>query len=113
MSGLGLRVGLVAMGDGEGVRASGESGILCTDLRRLGDFVVCCCILCCNPCSERGRELKCAPIDDAAGELGMLDDGELLLLELAVELAPPESEPDDHTRVCSGGDRGDMLWLCP
>ena len=46
-----------------------------------------------------GRELK---LD--AGELGILDDGELLLDELAVELA--ESEPDDQTRL-RGGDRGD------
>ena len=38
--GLGLRVGDVAMLDGDGVLASGDSGILCTDLRLCGDFSV-------------------------------------------------------------------------
>ena len=47
--------------------------------------------MCLSPCSELGRELKCAAL--LAGELGMLEEGELLLDEFAVELA--ESEPDE------------------
>ena len=71
---------------------------------RLLDDLVLCCILCLRPCRVLGRELK---LD--AGELGILDDGELLLDELAVELA--ESEPDDQTRL-RGGDRGDVVAAC-
>ena len=99
VSGLGLRVGDVAIGDGDGVRASGDSGMLCTDLRRCGDLMV--CSLCFSPCSELGRE-NC---DGVAGELGVLDVGELLFDELAVECA--ESDAGDHMRV-SGGDLGDL-----
>ncbi len=57
VSGLGLRVGDVAIGDGEGVRASGDNGMLWTDLRRCGDFVLGCWIfLCClSPERDVGR----------------------------------------------------------
>ena len=95
----------MASGDGDGVRASGDSGILCTDLRRLVELVACFILcLCLRPCSVLGRELKLDAA--AAGEFGRLDDGELLLDEFAVELA--ESEPDDQTRP-SGGERGDVM----
>ena len=74
-------------------------------MRRFGDFPVALvepeaapdeaagggCFLCLSPCSELGRELKCAAL--LAGELGMLEEGELLLDEFTVEFA--ESEPDE------------------
>ncbi len=107
VSGLGLRVGDVAIGDGDGVRASGDSGMLCTDLRRCGDLIV--CNLCLSPWRELGR-LKCAEL---AGEFGVLDVGELLLDDVSpVERALSRSEapppPGDHTRL-SGGDFGERV----
>ncbi len=71
--GLGLRVGDVAMGDGDGVRASGDNGMLCIDFRRCGDLFV--CSLCLSPCSELGRGFRCAML---AGEFGALELVELL-----------------------------------
>lgn len=64
--GLGERVGDAGRGEGEGVRASGESGICPTDFRRLGTLgheglAVCNvfehpdeCSLCFNPCKVEG-----------------------------------------------------------
>ena len=101
VSGLGLRVGEVAIGDGEGVRASGDSGMLCTDLRLCGDLMV--CNLCFSPCSELGL-LKCAEL---AGEFGVLELGELLLDDVSpVERAL--SDAGDHI-LLSGGDLGDLV----
>lgn len=97
--GLGLRVGEVAIGEGDGVLASGDRGMLCTDFLLCGDLMV--CSLCFSPCKELGRE-NC---DGAAGELGVLEVGELLLEELAVDRA--ESDAGDHMRVV-GGDLGDL-----
>ena len=79
MSGLGLRVGDVAIGDGDGVLARGDNGILCTDLRRWGDLMA--DILCLSPWSELGRLCSCDP----AGELGVLELGELLFDEVEWE----------------------------
>lgn len=82
VSGLGLRDGDVAApGDGDGVLTSGDSGLLCHDLRRLpvaGRDTV---SLCLRPCSELGRLPTAIATGDepaTAGELGALDPGELL-----------------------------------
>ncbi len=101
--GLGLRVGDVAMDDGDGVRASGDSGMLCTDFLLCGDLTV--CSLCFKPCSELGL-LKCA---DPAGELGVLELGELELeLVSPVDRAPLSEADGDQTRL-SGGDLGERV----
>lgn len=57
VSGLGERVGDCGSGDGDGVRANGDSGMWPTDLRRLGEcrFLVTECSLCLSPCSVDGR----------------------------------------------------------
>lgn len=66
VSGLGERVGDCGRGDGDGVRANGDSGMCPTDLRRLGEwrFLVAECSLCLSPCNVDGR---C----DGVGELGV------------------------------------------
>jgi len=79
VKGLGLRDGDVAApGDGDGVLTSGDSGLLCHDLRRLaaaGRTVN----LCFRPCRELGRPPTGMGEDVAtAGEPGALDPGELL-----------------------------------
>lgn len=68
------------MGDGEGVRASGESGILWTDLRRWGDLRLC-ARLCLSPCRELGRQ-NC---DELAGEFGAEELGDELVEEFAAD----------------------------
>lgn len=73
------------MGDGEGVRARGDRGILCTDLRRCGDLRLC-ARLCLSPCRELGRQ-NC---EELAGELGADELGEELVEELAAD------ESGDH-----------------
>lgn len=57
VSGLGDRVGDCGSGDGDGVRAKGDSGMWPTDLRRLGEcrFLVAECSLCLSPCNVDGR----------------------------------------------------------
>lgn len=80
--GLGLRFGEVGMGEGEGVRAKGDNGILWTDLRRCGDFMLWVRLLWCNPCNELGLP----NVELLAGELG-----ELELAELFEELPSEES----------------------
>ena len=60
------------MGDGEGVRARGLKGILCTLLRLLGDLIHCRLLL--SPCKEPGR----LNVKELAGELDPLDKGETL-----------------------------------
>lgn len=66
--GLGDRVGDCGSGDGDGVRANGDSGMWPTDLRRFGEckFLVAECSLCLSPCSVDGRWYGAA----AAAELG-------------------------------------------
>lgn len=56
MSGLGDLVGDDGNGEGEGVRASGDSGICPMDLRRLGEckFLVLGASLCLRPCKDEG-----------------------------------------------------------
>lgn len=55
--GLGDRVGDCGKGDGDGVRASGDSGMCPTDLRLFGEcrFLVAECNLCLSPCNVDGR----------------------------------------------------------
>jgi len=81
--GLGLREGDVAApGDGEGVLTSGDSGLLCHDLRRLPAAGRDTDNLCFRPWRELGRPpivIGCTGEDPAtAGEPGALDPGELL-----------------------------------
>jgi len=90
--GLGLRDGDVAAppGDGDGVRTSGDNGLLCHDLRRLpppGAAVppaagprVTDSLWCFSPCSELGRPPTVMGEDPAAtaGDPGALEPGELL-----------------------------------
>jgi len=83
VSGLGDRVGDCGSGDGDGVRANGDSGIWPTDLRRLGEcrFLVAECSLCLSPCSVDGRwygvgELGVTVGDELADELDELVEDE-------------------------------------
>jgi len=83
VKGLGLRDGDVAApGDGDGVLTSGDSGLLCHDLRRLPaagrdtDN-----LWCLRPCRELGRPptvIGTGDVPATAGEPGALDPGELL-----------------------------------
>ena len=97
--GLGERAGDEIMLEGEGVRARGLRGKLCTDLRRCGDLreEV---FLCFATCRELGRPMctVAALTEAAAGELGTLEDGELLL-----ELVACEESGDQGTVM--GGER--------
>jgi len=70
VSGLGDRVGDCGSGDGEGVRASGDSGIWPTDLRRFGEcrFLVAECSLCLSPCSVDGRWYGVGELGVTVGE---------------------------------------------
>ena len=95
-------MGEVAIGEGEGVLASGDRGMLCTDLRRCGDLTV--CSLCLRPCRELGRPRWA----ELAGELGVLEPGDELCDELVVEWAESEAA-GDHVLVVVGGERGDTL----
>lgn len=65
-------VGDRAIGDGDGVRARGLRGMLCTLLRRFGDLMAERLLL--RPCREPGR----LELNEFAGELGPLERGELL-----------------------------------
>lgn len=65
-------VGDTVIGEGEGVRASGLSGILCTLLRLLGDLRHWRLLL--RPCKEPGLP----EVNELAGEFWPLDRGELL-----------------------------------
>jgi len=83
VSGLGDRVGDCGSGDGDGVRASGDSGMWPTDLRRFGEcrFLVTECSLCLSPCSVDGRwygvgELGVTVGDELDDELDELVDEE-------------------------------------
>lgn len=83
VNGLGDRVGDCGNGDGDGVRASGDSGMWPTDLRRLGEcrFFVAECSLCLSPCSVDGRwygvgEFGVTVGDELADELDELVDDE-------------------------------------
>lgn len=81
VSGLGDRVGDCGSGDGDGVRASGDSGMWPTDLRLLGEcrFLVAECSLCLSPCNVDGRwygELGVTVGDELADELDELVDDE-------------------------------------
>lgn len=105
VSGLGLRDGdVAATGDGDGVRTSGESGLLCHDLRRLAALALVTASLCFNPCSELGRPPTAIGDGDpvTAGDPGALDPGELLCDdELPVECA--ESDIHDSTAATTFG----------
>lgn len=68
-------VGETAIGEGEGVRARGLSGMLCTLLRLLGDLRHCRLLL--RPCSDPGLPA----VNELAGEFWPLDSGELLAEE--------------------------------
>ena len=67
-SGDGVRVGEMGggSGPGEGVRASGDSGMCPTDFRREGEwrFLVLMCSLCLSPCRELGRGEDTAPEEE-------------------------------------------------
>lgn len=83
VSGLGDRVGDCGSGLGDGVRASGDSGMCPTDLRRFGEcrFLVAECSLCLSPCNVDGRwygvgELGVTVGDELADELDELVDDE-------------------------------------
>ena len=86
--------------DGEGVRARGLSGTLCTDFRRWVDAFTDGAFFGLVTCSELGRpragDGAAAAMDTAAGELGTLEDGELL-----GELTAGEESGDHGT----GGER--------
>lgn len=75
----GDRCGEVGCGVGEGVRASGERGILPADLR-LPERYRCPLSLGARPCRVLGRMCP-----EPAGELGALELGELLWEELVPE----------------------------
>lgn len=70
------------IGDGDGVLASGESGMWPTDFL-LGEWNVC-VSLCFRPWRELGRG-KWGRWVELAGELGTLELGELLWEEFPVE----------------------------
>jgi len=82
VKGLGLRDGDVAApGDGDGVLTSGDSGLLCHDLRRLPGAGRDTDNLCFRPCRELGRPPMVIGTGEdpaTAGEPGALDPGELL-----------------------------------
>ena len=126
--GLGLRLGDVAApGDGDGVRTSGESGLLCHDLRRLAAAGRVTVSLCFRPCRELGRPPTGIAIGEevaTAGEPGALDPGELLWDDEWAESdihgsavdwrrgttvvgEPGILSPDDVDRRC--GDSGDEV----
>jgi hypothetical protein len=100
--GLGLLVGDWGPGDGDGVLARGDKGILWTDFLLWGDFKLP-LLLCFNPCRELGRQ-NCDVL--LAGEFGVLELGELLVEELAAE------DSADHG-IAIGRDRDDrtLPWL--
>ena len=77
-----------AAGGGEGVWASGDSGMLPADLRRGERY--CRCSLGARPCRELGRVCP-----EPAGELGTLELGELL----CDEFPPPVHEQTDTGRA--------------
>lgn len=102
--GLGERAGDEIMLEGEGVRARGLKGKLCTDLRRCGDFKDD-VFLCLTTWREEGRPKWVAPATEVvAGELGTLDPGELLL-----ELVACDESGDQGTAI--GGERMDRCRL--
>lgn len=53
VKGEGDRVGEVVSGEGDGVLANGDTGMLWMDLRRCGDFTL--ANLCFKPCKDPGR----------------------------------------------------------
>lgn len=91
ISGLGLRVGDIIIGDEFGVLASGDCGMLCHDWRR---FTAALSPLCFKPFNELGR-LNCE-----AGEFGAVDPAELL---------ESDSLPGVGERFASG----ELHWLSP
>lgn len=102
-SGEGERCGEQLCGVGEGVRASGESGMFPADLRRGERYWR--CSLGARPCSELGRMWP-----ELAGELGTLELGELLWDE-----APPTGAAAGEDRRSAGpasssGSRDSPEW---
>ena len=104
------------MGDDElEVLASGDNGMCPTDFLRCPDDLNTLGILCAKPCSELGLDDAYCPV---AGELGQLDDGELLCDEFKAELPPDTSGGEwniggdlcDFRRV---GDRGEVTGESP
>lgn len=96
-SGEGERSGELPGGGGEGVRASGDSGMLPADLRRGERY--CRCSLGARPCSELGRAWA-PPTPQApppAGELGTLEPGELLWDDV-----PPTRTRTERSKVREG-----------
>lgn len=92
------------MAEGEGVRARGLNGKLCTDLRLWGDLSeVDADFLCLTTCKELGlpKWAAAATAEAAAGEFGTLEPGELLL-----ELVAWDESGDQGT--ATGGDRTDL-----
>lgn len=80
--GLGLLVGDGGTGDGDGVLARGDNGILCTDFLLCGDFILPVFLCFASPCRELGLQ-NCEEL--LAGEFGVLELGELLFEELAAD----------------------------
>lgn len=109
----GERCGELPCGVGDGVRASGDSGMLPADLRRGERYWR--CSLGARPCSELGRMWP-----EPAGELGTLEPGELLW----DEFPPTETgsgavrgEPSTGPRLCADdspewAESGVDLWPC-
>lgn len=91
-------MGETARLEGDGVRARGLSGILCTLLRLLGDLIHCKLLL--SPCNVPGRP----DVNEFAGELGPLESGEALAEER-------DCERPQSGGVIIRGERGDLILL--
>lgn len=109
-SGDGVRVGEIGggIGPGDGVRASGDSGMCPTDFRREGEwrFLVLMCSLCLRPCREEGRVLEDTVTEDDTG-LVITEAGEVRELS-----ADSVNSPGDEMGDSDSGE-GEWSLLAP